>query len=224
MEERKSSSLLSENVVAILRNKILSGEISPGERIIEADIAAELGMSRGPVREAMRQIEREGLATYIPNKGCSAKVLSSEDAWEVFYLRGSLEKLALQHCNGNLDDKSIFIMEDAIARMKEAEQRNNWVEIVENDELFHREIVKSARMERLLHMWDSLSGLNFAMFLTGKKANLFQIELQHEHHVQMLKILAEKNLEKSCKIVDEHYLETGKKLYKYYSMQKNNLY
>lgn len=223
MVERKSNNLLSENVVTILRNKILSGEISPGERIIEADIAAELGMSRGPVRDAMRQIEREGLATYIPNRGCSATVLSSEDAWEVFYLRGSLEKLALQLCNGKLDDKSIFIMEDAVTRMKEAGQTNSWVEVVENDELFHKEIIKAARMGRLLQMWSGMSGLNFAMFFAGKKANIFQVDVQHEHHTYMLKTLIKGNLEESCKIVDEHYLKTGKKLYKYYSMQKNSL-
>lgn len=223
VEEKKSSNLLSENVVAILRNKILNGEISPGERIVEADIAAELGMSRGPIREAMRQIEQEGLVNYIPNKGWSMRVLSSEDAWEVFYLRGSLEKLALQLCNGKLDDKSIFIMEEAVAKMQEAGQKNNWVQVVENDELFHKEIIKASRMKRLLTMWNSMSGLNFAMFLTGKKANLFQIDAQHEHHTHMLQVLTEGNLEESCKIVDEHYLKTGKKLYKYYSMQENSL-
>ncbi|SHI83819.1 GntR family transcriptional regulator [Lutispora thermophila] len=223
MAKTSTNSLLSENVVTFLRNKILNGEISPGERIIEADIAAELGISRGPVREAMRQIEKEGLATYVPNKGCSATVLSSEDAWKVFYLRGSLEKLALQTCNGKLDDKSIFIMEDAIAQMKEAGQNNRWVEVVECDELFHKEIIKAPRMKRLLQMWESLSGLNFAMFFAGKRANIFQIDIQHEHHSKMLEILAKGNLEESCKAIDEHYVKTGKKLYKYYSMQKNSL-
>lgn len=215
------NNLLSDKVVEILRRKIFNYEIVPGERIIEADIAEELGMSRGPIREALRQIEKEDLVIYVPNKGYSVKELSSQDAWEIFFIRGSLEKLALQISNGKIDVKSLFIMEEALKEMKEAEREGNWIKVVEYDEVFHKEIIKAAGMERLVNLWSSLSGLNFSMFLTGKRANIFKIDVQYKKHFEMLEILKKGDLEESSKVLDEHYLKTGKKLYKYYSIKEN---
>ena len=71
---------LREQVVEILRHKILSGEIKPGERIIEAKVAEELKVSRGPLREALRQIEEEGLVVYEAQKGCVVKTMKNSEA------------------------------------------------------------------------------------------------------------------------------------------------
>lgn len=76
-----SRKTLREQVAEILRKKILNGDIQSGERIVEADLARELQMSRGPVREALRQIEEEGLVVYEPHKGCVVKTMTyDEDA------------------------------------------------------------------------------------------------------------------------------------------------
>lgn len=64
---------LREQIVSAIRTKILSGELTPGTRIIEQKLAEEFGSSRGPIREALRQLEQEGLVEYSRNVGCSAK-------------------------------------------------------------------------------------------------------------------------------------------------------
>ena len=85
---------LREQVVEILRHKILSGEIKPGERIIEAKVAEELKVSRGPLREALRQIEEEGLVVYEAQKGCVVKTMTYEEMQETYLIQSTLEKLA----------------------------------------------------------------------------------------------------------------------------------
>lgn len=80
----------------MLRAKIINGELQADSRIIESDVAKCMEVSRGPVREALKILEFEGLVTYESNKGCRVTNLSMEDAYEVFFLRGNLEIMALR--------------------------------------------------------------------------------------------------------------------------------
>ena len=88
-----SRKTLREQVAEILRKKILNGDIQSGERIVEADLARELQMSRGPVREALRQIEEEGLVVYEPHKGCVVKTMTYDEMQEAYLIRSTLEIL-----------------------------------------------------------------------------------------------------------------------------------
>lgn len=104
-EQRKASNTTtSEIVLESLREQIINGTLQPQEKLVEAEIAQKFGLSRGPVREALRQLAFEGLVDYCPNKGCTVALLSPQDAYEVFFLRGSLEKLAIQKSNCRLSD------------------------------------------------------------------------------------------------------------------------
>ena len=84
---KMSYKTLREKVVIYVKSKILKGEIKQGSKINENELAKELGISRGPVREALRQIEQEGLVTYLPNKGCSVTTLTPEDMTEMYLIR-----------------------------------------------------------------------------------------------------------------------------------------
>ena len=75
---------LRENVLDEIRMKILRGELVPGERIVEQELASEFGVSRGPVREALRQLEEEGLVEYARNAGCSVRQIGLEDIYEIY--------------------------------------------------------------------------------------------------------------------------------------------
>ena len=86
-----SKRTLRERIAEILRMQILRGDIKPGERIIEEEISKKYEVSRGPVREALRQIEEEGLVTYVPHKGCVVKVLTHEEMSEAYLIRSTLE-------------------------------------------------------------------------------------------------------------------------------------
>ena len=75
---------LRENVVDEIRMKILNREYEPGMRIVEQNLSDELGVSRGPIREALRQLEQEGLVEYVRNVGCSVKQVTLEDIYEIY--------------------------------------------------------------------------------------------------------------------------------------------
>ena len=90
---------LRENVVDMIRAKILNHEIKPGQRIVEMDLANEFHTSRGPIREALRQLENEGIIEYTRNVGCSVRTFSFWDSYEVYLLRTSYELVSVRFLN-----------------------------------------------------------------------------------------------------------------------------
>ena len=87
---------LREQVTQAIRMKLLTGQLKPGTRIVEQEMAEELGVSRGPVREALRQIEQEGLVEYASHVGCFVKDFNAQDVYEVYLLRANLEILSVK--------------------------------------------------------------------------------------------------------------------------------
>ncbi|MEG1971545.1 MAG: GntR family transcriptional regulator, partial [Oscillospiraceae bacterium] len=227
---------LSETAEKYLRERIINGKLLPNEKIVESDIAKQLNISRGPVREALRTLMLEGLIEYEPNKGCTVTTLSAKDAYEVFFMRGSLEKIALEKCGGKLSDASIFKLEVALNEMKSACESNDTFNMVAADEMFHQQIVDESRMDRLVKMWKMLSPLNGAMFLTVQNAkrigkDIYFEDLQgelfssgmtiYEAHKEMYDILKKGNLEESCKSVDDHYIVTGERIYRVFLREES---
>lgn len=125
--------------------------------------AQQFGTSRGPgPMTRLKQLAVEGMVDYQPNKGCSVALLSPEDAYEVFFLRGSLEKLAIQKSNCHVSDYGLLIMETSIEEFRIADEAGNLMQAVRADEKFHQQIVQSAQIDRLTKMWELLSPLNGA--------------------------------------------------------------
>ena len=229
MAEQKKT--LSGKVESYLRNKIVNGQLQPNDKIVELEVAKELGVSRGPVREALKTLMFEGLVDYETNKGCSVTTLSPMDAYEIFFMRGSLEKIALEKCGGKIPDEAVFKMETALAQMKIAYEEDNLSQIIAADEMFHRQIVDLGRMNRLSKMWQTLSPLNGAMFLTVRNAKKIGSDIfdepgpneyfvsnrnPYQAHKSIFDVLKEGNLANSFKCLDAHYPLIGEKIYRVY--------
>lgn len=90
-QRKTSNTTTSEIVLESLREQIINGILQPQEKLVEAEIARKFGLSRGPVREALRQLAVEGLVDYCPNKGCTVALLSPQDAYEVFFCAAALK-------------------------------------------------------------------------------------------------------------------------------------
>lgn len=222
---------LAEEVAVSIRGRIFKGELQAGTRLIEQDIAKEYQISRGPVREALKELEYEGLVVSEVNKGCTIANLSGEDAYEIFYLRGTLEKIALEKCGGRLLDSSILVMRNIIEDMKAAgRSKENMALQIENDERFHEEILKSAKMPRLLNLWKYLSPLNGAMFLKVEQCYDRQEKYALENseisprmirkpiwdsHSYILNILEKGDLKESLGVIENHYFRTGEMIYRW---------
>ncbi|PIE53895.1 MAG: GntR family transcriptional regulator [Dethiosulfovibrio peptidovorans] len=220
---------LSKKVEVYLRNKILNGELQPNDKIVELEVAKEMDVSRGPVRDALKTLMFEGLVDYKTNKGCSVRTLSPKDAYEIFFIRGSLEKIALERCGGHFSGEAIFKMDIALERMKKACEENSLTAIIAADEMFHYQIVNMGGISLLTKMWQMLSPLNGAMFLTVKRAqklgaDVFQAPCDnkyavshknnYEAHKAIFNVLKEGGLENSCLCLDAHYAIMGEKIYR----------
>ena len=97
---------LRESIVDAIRSKIFNHEIKSGQRIVELELAKEFHTSRGPIREALRQLENEGIIVYTRNVGCSVKELSFQDSYEVYLLRTNYEVISVRFLQGKIPEET----------------------------------------------------------------------------------------------------------------------
>ena len=109
---------LRESVVNAIRTKIMKRQIRPGERIVELELAQEFHTSRGPIREALRQLEIEGLVEYTRNVGCSVRRFSLMDSYEAYLLRTNYEIVSIRLLNGKIPKDTIRKMESILEHME----------------------------------------------------------------------------------------------------------
>lgn len=207
-------STLREQVANILRKRILDGTIQPGERIKEIDISNEFNISRGPVREALRQIEQEGLVQYEANRGCTVRELSYSSMNEMYLIRVTLEKLAVEIVAGVFSESTIQKMEREIEELEKAVHMRVLSEIVAHDETFHSLIVLEAKSERLYRMWKSFEGENAAAYYTMNRNDLMPAEHIKRNHQWILNACKEGDVEKICTLLNEHYMAVPETLHK----------
>lgn len=199
---------LREQVSQYIRQRVLLMEYKPGERIVEKDLADELGVSRGPIRESLRQLEQEGLVEYRRNRGCIVHQLSTTDVEEIFLIRAYLEAASVRQCRGELPAATLRQLACILEQMKELQSLKENQTFIDLDQQFHAEIASACRLQRLFKTWDSVSALNFALFLTDT-GDQVPLDIQYERHKKVYEILCEGDTQKSEQSIMEHYLKTS---------------
>lgn len=205
---------LREEIAIVLRNRILRGEIKQGERIKEADFAEEFGISRGPIREAFRQLEQEGLISYSARKGCTVKTISAKDSAESYILRASLENLAVKLCNGKFKEDTIDKLYNITEKMESYSEIEDLINVIECDQEFHELIIKEAGMSKLYEMWSTLNNSNAIIFYALYHTKYSPREQLADNHKILVDAIREGDCEEICKNIQEHYLIVSKNLYK----------
>ncbi|MBT1004117.1 GntR family transcriptional regulator [Paenarthrobacter sp. DKR-5] len=149
---------LRQQALAALRRAITTGELAPGTHLVETELSESLQISRGTLREAMRQLQQEGLIAAGPRGRLSVRHLDAKEIRDIFAVRAALESLAAaQLCE--LADRAgvIAALHGAIAAMDDAE-RDGLEPRIEADLNFHRTLCRLTGNETLLHSWQSLEG------------------------------------------------------------------
>jgi DNA-binding GntR family transcriptional regulator len=148
---------LSDQVADQLRQAILLGQLRPGQRIIEQEIAEALALSRGPVRDALRILQNERLVVINPYRGASVAKLTLRDAEEIYSLREELELLALRYAVDNASDAQIAELNLIIDRMVEQLSRDHThAETIDTDLDFHQTLCRISGHSRVLSAWSAL--------------------------------------------------------------------
>ncbi|MFY9323791.1 MAG: GntR family transcriptional regulator [Syntrophomonadaceae bacterium] len=147
---------LRELVFDALREAIINGTLKPRERLMEIQLAEELGVSRTPIREALRKLELEGFIVMVPRKGAYVADISFKDIADVFEIRAALEALAAGLAAERITDEELEEMERLVAEKAEAISGYDMDRLIRVDTLFHDAIYKASRNQRLTNIINNL--------------------------------------------------------------------
>ena len=147
---------LRELVCENIRQAIIDGTFSPGERLMEIQLADEMGVSRTPVREAIRKLELEGFVVMIPRRGTYVADISIKDINEVYEIRTSLDVLAAGLAAERINDDELETLQRLLVEIGQHIEENNMDKIVEVDIAFHDVLYQASRNERLRNIINNL--------------------------------------------------------------------
>lgn len=202
---------LRENVSEEIRLKILNQELTPGMRIIEQDLSDELGVSRGPIREALRQLEQEGMVEYTRNVGCSVREITIQDVYETYLLRSNYEMIAVRLYEAQFTDEEIARMEEALELMKNL-TIENYSKIVSYGCMLHEVIIEKAGLARLKKAWQDQEYGEIISCNAGFVDKQTVLERQYPIHRELVDICKTRDVEAICNAISDHYMLTIKRL------------
>ena len=170
-----------QQVIETLRTAIISGRFEPGDRLIESALSAELGTSRGPVREALRQLENEGLVMSFPYRGAVVLGVSDEEVQEVLIpIRLTLERYSWAHALEQLTDDDFAELGKQIWLMEQAGKANDLIKLVEADLGFHEIVISASGQQHTVQIWRTIWPRIRAYFYRYERFRSFE-ETVEEH-------------------------------------------
>ena len=180
---------LRDVVFNTLRQAILKGELAPGERLMEIQLAEKLGVSRTPIREAIRKLELEGLVLMIPRKGAEVAKISEKSLRDVLEVRRSLEELAIELACQRMSEEELVDLEQAQRAFRQAISQGMAMSIAATDEHYHDIIYQGTCNDKLVQMLNNLREQMYRYRLEYiKDEDKRQVLLvEHEHILAALK-------------------------------------
>lgn len=194
---------LRGRVFSAIREAILDGSYQPGDILRESSIASELGVSRTPVREAIRQLELEGLVQSIPNKETFVAGITDEDVEDIYLIRSRLEGLAARKAAMKITEEELRQMEEILALTAFYVEKNEFNQLKELDHKFHDIIYKATHSKTLNHMLS-----DFHQYVQkARKASIStpgRAKESWKEHEAIYLALKERNGERAEKLIEQH--------------------
>ena len=187
-------------VAAALRGEIVARRLRPGDRLVESDLSERMGVSRGPIREALRQLEHEGLVISSPYRGTEVLGVSQEEVEQVLIpIRLILERFAFPHALRRMDEEAFKRLEGLIRVMSEAAERGDLDRIVGTDVGFHEFVISKSGQPHCSQIWRAIIPRVRAYFYADghERTMLFIIGPEHRELLHVMrtgdeaKVLAE---------------------------------
>lgn len=198
-----TSRTLVDTVVEQLRESILSGRFAPGERLVEAELARELGISRGPIREALAVLEKNGILVNVPRRGKFLPAFDAVTVDEIYSLRKIIEPYATQLIIASLDDAKRDALHESVEAIQEAADAGDMLELAQRDIAFHHRMYELAGHELLRKVWtEAISGklrmlLNFTI-------RTHPLDSTAENHRVIVDAILAKDDRRTRRLVTEH--------------------
>ncbi|WP_129666362.1 GntR family transcriptional regulator [Phytoactinopolyspora endophytica] len=178
-----------EHVAEILREAITSGQLAPGARLIELDIAAELGTSRAPVREALRQLEQEGLIVSYPYRGSEVLGVSQDEVEQVLVpIRITIERFAFAKALPRLTEDDLRTLQALADEMERAAIEGSAERLADADIRFHELVIVRSEQRHCLQMWRTIQPRVRAYFRRDAPGHQDPAAVAKQHH-QLLDVI-----------------------------------
>jgi DNA-binding GntR family transcriptional regulator len=208
--------VLRQEVCDELRQAILAGDLKPGTRVLEVQVASSMGVSRAPVREALRQLEQEGLIQFFPHRGAIVTGLPDDEIDVIYQLRATIEGEAITRVCANATAQDIERLEESLAEIRSVREGGDMTKIAEADLHFHQTLVELSGFKLLLKVWSSLDGLVRARTYLAMADRVpgrdFLVESGVVSHAALVEAIRKGSQKQAAKAAREHVMEAADRL------------
>jgi DNA-binding GntR family transcriptional regulator len=191
--EALPKALLSDQVYAMVRGMVLDGSLPPGTRIVESEIARQLGVSQAPVRDAIKRLGFEGLVSTLPRRGSYIAQISEEEARDAREVRALLEESAARDAVENFDARARQTLEELVAGLREAARTTDLAAFRAHDMAFHRAVIELSGNTYLPKLWAVMESSLLSLRVVGDPGFTGSWTEMAEAHQALVETLASGN-------------------------------
>ena len=195
-----------EEIRRAIREAIFAGELHPGDKIIETFWARELGVSQGPVREAIRDLEAQGLVETVPFKGSRVRTLTEKDIRDNYSVRICLESKSIRDAIGELSDEALGKLtgrlREILGEMDNCARQGDLRNFTERDADFHRAIIDATGNQVLLRLWEQCNMRNW--FSVSALTDAESLKQLQQGHQRLLEEIANRDIKAAAATIEEH--------------------
>ena len=199
-------SSLRQRVLQMLREAIITGQFQPGDRLVEEELCQQIGISRGPLREALRQLEQEGLVVSFPYRATEVIGVSDEEVRDVLVpIRLTLERFAFRHALPLLSEADFSELAELERTMRQAGQAGDLARVVEADVKFHELVLGRSNQPHCLQIWRTISPRVRAYFYRCGPRHQALTDIADEHR-DLIAAMRTRDIERVLVVLDPHIL------------------
>ena len=202
-EPMMESRPIREIAYEVLKKAIITGEIPAGERIVETDYADRLHISRTPLREALRKLERDGLVEYVMRRGVIVHAFTTEDVEQIYTIRNSLEMLTLPYIIENATAEDISSLRELLARMDDLDMKDDVETLSPLARQFHTQLTSISKKNRILRVIESQDEYIRRFSAMAIRQENRRAEARKEHHM-LVDLVEQKDLPAFEALTSQH--------------------
>lgn len=202
---------LRERVLDSLRNAIINGELKPGETLVETDLAAQMGISRAPLREAINILSVEGLVETIPYHGTTVRKLSRKDIEDLYSVRSMMEVFAIERivaAGSPRIDEVVARLHEVCDEMMVAARDGSLIEVNRIDRQFHNALIEHSHNSLLLTLWNSVT-LRVQQVMSLRNKRTGDLQQIARNHLAIVDAIARSDTLEAIRLICEHIGTSG---------------
>lgn len=207
LHQLKSKSL-REQILDVLREAILTGDLKPGQTLIETDLASQLGVSRAPLREAIQTLNNEGLIETIPYHGSKVRTLSKTDLEELYSLRSVLEVFAIRRIISQNDPEQVEQLQSIYQIMLVAAEAGDIKQVNKIDRVFHDTLIEMSNHSLLQSMWNSVA-LRVRQVMALINMRNSDIKQVAYNHLPIIEAIRDNDVICAVQLIEAHVASAG---------------